>query len=369
MKDILQIIEQELAQGGEVVLATIVDQKGSAPRAPGTRFLIRPEGSFEGTIGGGKVEADILAEAQKVFVEKKNKIIHFRLTGEEAAETEMICGGELDILLELFSGWNASHLAFFKRITDLRQKGTSAIMATLLEEVPSSALWDSKFLYVPGEDQPLENEAWVAPVEKDLPGILTQGLPVLLTTVAQQKERKIFLEPIMGSPRLFIFGAGHVASALCPLAKRVGFQVTVLDDRAEFAAPSRFPEADDLIVQSFEQSLDDLCFVPEAFVVIMTRGHLHDHQVLRQVLDKPFHYIGMIGSRNKREVIFNALRKEKFSEELIKSVHTPIGLDIQAETPEEIAVSIIAELIQVRNQSQTRRSFGQSPKIKPPGPF
>jgi xanthine dehydrogenase accessory factor len=354
--NIFHEIDRELGQSREVVLATIVVQKGSAPRAPGTRFLIRPDGSFEGSIGGGKVEADVLTEAPKVFAEKKNRIIRFRLTGEEAAETEMICGGKLEIHLELFSGGNVSHREFFTKIIDLQQKGTSAIVATLLEEGQSASLSDSKFIYVPGEDQPLENIPWITPVRKNLPGIFSKGQPVLLTAVDNQgKEKNIFLEPIKALPHLYIFGAGHVSSALCPLAKTVGFQVTVFDDRPEFANSSRFPEADNIFVRPFAQSLDDFPFPPNAFVVIMTRGHLNDYQVLRQVLGKSFRHIGMIGSRNKREVIFKALRQENFSEDLIKTVHTPIGLDIKAETPEEIAVSIVAELIQVRNQNQTHK--------------
>jgi xanthine dehydrogenase accessory factor len=353
MKDLYQEIDRALEQGQDVVLATIVAQKGSAPRAPGTRFLIRPDGSFEGTIGGGKVEADVLVEASILFAERKSRTIRFRLTGEEAAETEMICGGELEIHLEFFPGRDASHREFIKRILDLRQKGIKAILATMLNEGQSADLRDFKFLYVPGEDQPSENPPWVIPVRKDLSGVFSKGQPVLLTTVVQGKERKIFLEPIVAPPHLYIFGAGHISSALCPLAKRVGFRVTVFDDRPEFADPGRFPEADEIVVRSFDRILDHVNAGPDTFVVIMTRGHLHDHQVLRQVLKNPPCYIGMIGSRHKRGVIFEALRQEDFSEDLIKAVHTPIGLDIQAETPEEIAVSIVAELIQFRNQSQT----------------
>jgi xanthine dehydrogenase accessory factor len=124
--------------------------------------------------------------------------------------------------------------------------------------------------------------------------------------------------------------------------------VTVFDDRAEFADRRRFPDADDLVVQPFDQMLKDFPIGSNAFVVIVTRGHLHDHQIVRQVLKNPPRYIGMIGSRHKKGIIFKALREEGFSEDLIQSIHTPIGLDIGAETPEEIAVSIVAELIQVR---------------------
>jgi xanthine dehydrogenase accessory factor len=352
MKDIYQEIEKELGQGQEVILATIVSQKGSTPRAPGTRFLIRPDGSFEGTIGGGKVEAEVLSEAPKVFKAKKNRILRFRLTGEEAAETEMICGGELEIHVELFAGGNPVHREFFKKVSGMVKSGKAGLMITLMEEDQSTDLSPAKFLYAPEEGLGLESVSWIDPVRKDLPEIFSQGRPGLLTAVVQGKEKRIYLEPLLAPPHLYIFGAGHVSSALCPLAKTVGFQVTVIDDRPDFADPGRFPEADDIVVRPFDRSLDDFPFFPNAFVVIMTRGHLHDHQVLGQVLDKPIHYIGMIGSLHKRSVIFQALRQENFSEALIEKVHTPIGLDIQAETPEEIAVSIVAELIQIRNQSQ-----------------
>ncbi|MCJ7833487.1 MAG: XdhC family protein [Deltaproteobacteria bacterium] len=364
MKDIYQEIERELGQDKEVILATIVAQKGSAPRTLGTRFLIRPDGSFWGSIGGGKMEAEVLAEAPKVFAGKKNRILRFRLTGEEAAETEMICGGELEIYLEFFSGRNLLHRDFFKKILQLGQNSQSAIIATLLEEGQSTDRLDTKVLCAPGEEQGLENVPWIAPVLEHFPRFLEEKQSTLLTAVVQGETKKIFLEPIKASAPLYIFGAGHVALYLCSLAKKVGFQVTVLDDRADFADCRRFPDADDIVVRPFNRMLEDFRFGVDAFVVIVTRGHLHDHQILRQVLKQPLRYVGMIGSRHKKEVIFKALRKEGFAEELIQSVHTPIGLDINAETPEEIAVSIVAELIQFRGFGRTHR--GKIPSLSLP---
>jgi xanthine dehydrogenase accessory factor len=355
MKDIYQEIERELGQDKEVILATIVAQKGSAPRTVGTRFLIRTDGSFWGSIGGGKMEAAVLAEAPKVFAEKKNRIISFRLTGEEAAETKMICGGELEIFLEFYSGRNLLHRDFFKKIFELQQINKPALIVTLLEEGKSTNLLDTKVLYVPGEEQSLENMHWIAPVLEHFPRFLEEKQSALLTAVVQGETKKIFLEPIKAPAPLYIFGAGHVALSLCSLAKKVGFQVMVLDDRADFADRRRFPDADDLVVRSFNRMLEDFRFSPDAFVVIVTRGHLHDHQILRQVLKQPLRYVGMIGSLHKKEVIFAALRKEGFAEKLIQSVHTPIGLEINAETPEEIAVSIVAELIRFRSSGRTHQ--------------
>jgi xanthine dehydrogenase accessory factor len=351
VRDIFHQINRELDRGQEVVLATIITQKGSTPRAPGTRFMVRPDGSFEGTIGGGKVEADILSEASEIFKERKNRTIRFRLTGEEAAETEMICGGELEIHLELFSGKEVPHQEFFKKVSRLLRSGKSGMVVTRIEDRVLLGPPDSKFLYEPEEEQPVNDRPWMTEVKKFLPEILTEGQNILLQVFVQGKETRIFLEPLLGVPHLYLFGAGHVSAALCPLAKRVGFRVTVFDDRTEFAHPGRFPEADDIIVRPLDRILKNGLVSSNAFAVIMTRGHLHDYQVLRQVISHPFRYIGMIGSRHKRDTIFKSLRRENFSEDLISSIHTPIGLDINAETPEEIAVSIVAELIQVRNQN------------------
>ncbi|OGP50201.1 MAG: hypothetical protein A2Y79_07795 [Deltaproteobacteria bacterium RBG_13_43_22] len=348
MRDIYQEIDRELGQDREVILATIVAQKGSTPRNQGTKFLIRPDGTFLGTIGGGKLEAEVLAEAPRVFAEKKNRIVQFQLTGEEAAETEMLCGGSLEIYLELLSGRNPFQREFYKKVTKLRKSGQSGIIATLLEEGLFSGRSDAKGLYVPGEEQGFENVPWISLVKEHFPRILLDQKPALKTAEIQGEEKKIFLEPIEALSHLYLFGAGHVSLSLCALAKTVGFHVTVFDDRAEFADRRRFPDADDLVVQPFDQMLKDFPIGSNAFVVIVTRGHLHDHQIVRQVLKNPPRYIGMIGSRHKKGIIFKALREEGFSEDLIQSIHTPIGLDIGAETPEEIAVSIVAELIQVR---------------------
>jgi xanthine dehydrogenase accessory factor len=352
MKDIYQEIHQELTQGREVVLATIIRQKGSSPRTQGTQFLIHPDGTFSGSIGGGRLEADVLTAAPKVFSERKNKMIYFRLRGEEVAETEMICGGEVDVYLELLSDRNPEQQEIFKKILEAQHKGRPCLLATLLEDYRSEAQKQTKVLYDPDEMSGLEAVSWITPVLQELPQILESNQARLLTARIEGKEKKIFLEPLMAPPIVYIFGAGHISVSLCPLAKMVGFQVVIFDDRGEFANVQRFPEADEIVVRPFEQILQEFSFGPNAYIVVVTRGHLHDYQILRIVLKDTPRYIGMIGSRHKREVVFKALREEGFTEERIRSVYSPIGLDIQAETPEEIAVSITAELIQVRGQGR-----------------
>jgi xanthine dehydrogenase accessory factor len=359
MKDIYQEMVKALSQGREIILATIVQQKGSAPRTQGTQFIILPDGTFLGTIGGGRLEAEVLTEAPKIFSERKNKILSFRLRGEEVAETEMICGGEVDIYLELFSGQNPRDLKLLQKVVGLREQGRSCLLATLLEDGMSADREDKKLFFIPEESQSLAAFPWITPLLKDLTQVLEGNKPQLMRALIQGEEQKIFLEPLTPIPVLYIFGAGHISLYLCTLSKMVGFRVTVFDDRAEFANPGRFPEADEIVVKPFEQMLEGFSFGPNAFVVVVTRGHLHDHQILKKVLKTPTgaigpRYIGMIGSRHKRAVVFKALKEEGFPEDLIHSIHAPIGLDINAETPEEIAVSIAAELIQVRGQKKIK---------------
>jgi xanthine dehydrogenase accessory factor len=359
MNDLYAEIYREISDGGDIVLATIVAQQGSAPRTTGTHFLIRPDGSFSGTIGGGRLEADVLKAAPEVLTRRRNKLLSFRLKGTEVAQTEMICGGEVDIYLELFSGANPFQRDLTQKISSLLGSGQEGLLATLLEDGLPAEGADAKVLLQADPEPstfPSPVPDWLIPRQSRLTALLEEGLqeaPILWRP--ENSAEAIFLEPLKGAATVYLFGAGHISRPLCHLAKMVGFRVVVIDDREEFANRDRFPEADEIRVRSFD--LDPLEFPlnPNAYVVIITRGHLHDHQLLRQILPKPFRYIGMIGSRRKRAIVFQALRQEGFSEDRIQTVHAPIGLAINAQTPEEIAVSIVAELIQVREAGQPRK--------------
>ena len=163
----------------------------------------------------------------------------------------------------------------------------------------------------------------------------------------------VVIDPLRKEETVYLFGAGHVAQPTARLAAFVGFRVRVVDDRAEFANADRFPEAEEVrVATDFDSALKGIAVDRSGFIVIVTRGHLHDKTVLMQALRTEAAYIGMIGSRRKRDHIFNALLKQGFTENDLKRVHSPIGLDIGAETPEEIALSIVAELVKARAQGR-----------------
>jgi xanthine dehydrogenase accessory factor len=165
-------------------------------------------------------------------------------------------------------------------------------------------------------------------------------------------EMDIFIEPILPTPTLYIFGAGHISLAISKMAKMVGFRVVVIDDRAEFANPERFPEADRILAEDFSASLPSLRINDSSYIAIVTRGHQFDEEVLEWAVKTEARYIGMIGSKKKNQVVFAHLQSKGISREKLERVHAPIGLDIGAETPEEIAVSIVAELIRIRRRQR-----------------
>ena len=161
-------------------------------------------------------------------------------------------------------------------------------------------------------------------------------------------DTELFIEPITGAPHLFIFGAGHIGVPLARMAVIADFKVVVIDDRLEYATTARFPEAAEVIGSDFQAAFAKINVSPESFIVIVTHGHLGDEAVLAEALKTPARYIGMIGSKSKNEAVFNHLQTRGFTQDDLSRVHAPIGLPIRAQTPEEIAVSILSEMIQVR---------------------
>lgn len=165
-------------------------------------------------------------------------------------------------------------------------------------------------------------------------------------------DMKVFIDILQPKEEVLIFGAGHIAVCVSKLSKIVGFKVTVIDDRKEFANQDRFPETDEIIAEEIEKALAHLEITPSTYIIVVTRGHLKDEEVLASVVRSNAAYIGMIGSREKNATVFQHLGEQGISARELKKVHAPIGMDIGAQTPEEIAVSIIAEIIQVRRKKK-----------------
>lgn len=335
-----------IQEGKPFVSASIVEKSGSAPRETGARMVVSEDGSIAGTVGGGRLEAEAISEAKELFKDKKSKILSFNLTGKDASEMEMICGGRGEILLVYVDPLKSFNLTLVERLLSLEIERKKGWLLTRVDENGSS------------QQCLLEEDGHMTgSLQMDAAQFL--GMKLELSQLTQQFEQilgsRVFIEKVSGRCELYLFGAGHVAQKVAPIAESVGFSTVVIDDRTEFANLERFPNSKILVVPSLEGELPYLPIDKESYIAIMTRGHLNDKNILSQVLKSPAAYIGMIGSKNKRNLLYKSLvENDYFEYSDFDKVHSPIGIDILAETPEEIAISIVAELIQVRAGSNGR---------------
>jgi xanthine dehydrogenase accessory factor len=254
----------------------------------------------------------------------------------------MVCGGRVRVLIHFVDASNPAQVRLYGEIHAALK---SRKREWLITELPSGEEGEA------APRQALRGNADTLPgtIDGETIRALGQESAPSRPRLVLLDGRRFFVEPLGPGGSVYIFGAGHISRELAPLASLVGFQTIVIDDRVEFANRERFETADEIIVpDSFERAFEGLEITGESFLVLVTRGHSHDKTVLGEALKTGAGYIGMIGSRGKRDAVYDALRKEGFSPREFERVHSPVGLDIGAETPEEIAVSIVAELIRVR---------------------
>lgn len=246
--------------GQKCALATIVQARGSIPSYQSAKLLVREDGSFVGTVGGGCVEAEVWNAAREAMETEKPRHLSFNLGQDAAYENGLICGGQLDI----------------------------------------------------------------------------------------------FVEPILPQPRAFIFGAGHISKSLSKVASMAGFATVIVDDRESFANRERFPEADEIQAGEYEAVFPRLAVNEASYLIIVTRGHRDDMLVLRWAVTTPARYVAMIGSKRKVISLIKELEKEGLPRAAFERIYAPMGLEIGAATPEEIAVAVVAEMIAVRRNPDSR---------------
>jgi xanthine dehydrogenase accessory factor len=331
--DVYEAVEDYLSRGRGGALATIIKKMGAAPREAGAKMFIGDDGRFFGTVGGGCVEAEVWQAAKHVAKTGKVKLLHYRLDGRIVEDEGMICGGNVDIFLEPVL---ARYKDVYAEVRDLEKRGKDALIVTRFSESSFSKSLLGADGRVTGDDPGEEI--------KERPGSYLPGRgPVV--------GEGVLIEPTAPSSFLYVFGAGHISQYVSKMATMIDFNVVVIDDREDFANRERFPEAREIIVEDFLRVFEQLHFYGTEYVAVVTRGHKHDALVLEEVLKRPTRYVGMIGSRRKCALILDHLRQKGFDDNALKSVHAPIGLDIEAETPQEIAVSIVAQLIAVKRKA------------------
>ena len=338
MHSILSDITKKLATQN-CVLVTVISSTGSTPRSAGTHMLVCQQGEFYGTVGGGLIEAKVQETAAHFLAgEKGAATLHsYDLDNTKAGALGMSCGGSLTVLLERLTPKQYSEFAELEAA--VRKGNASSREAYYIHG-------ESAWTKASAED--LTTGAYAAPVAAIQTSKSSAGdtSPLLI----DQQPLHYFSETYHPSATVIIAGAGHVAKPTAEIAHLVGFSVVVLDDREEFANTKRFPNAHVQVVDSLDNILSDITVHKDCYMVIVTRGHEHDKTVLKQALTTPARYIGMIGSKSKRDGLYQRLREEGVTDEAIARCHCPIGLPLGGRSPEEIAVSIMAEIIQVKSQ-------------------
>lgn len=343
MKDISEQIIELLRENQAFVIATILNKSGSAPREEGTKMLIKKDFSIIGTIGGGILEALTIKLSSSVFDNKEYVIKDFALSNQDAASIGMVCGGDVTVLLEYVDPSDETMIKIYEKAGELSKNGIDFVMLTKLSE---------KNPYLSGRDKWICTETGFYGFEEDEVLFITKSIREefnhIKIKLVHEKERYV-IEPFLHFEKVCIIGAGHIALKIAELTKNLGFYTVVVDDREEFANTERFQTADEVkVIPSYHNLSSHLRINQNSYIVIVTRGHSYDKEVLAQALRTNAKYIGMIGSRTKKEHTYQQLLKEGFSPKDLERVYCPIGLEINAQTPEEIAISIMAELIKVR---------------------
>lgn len=332
MKKIFKILAEHLKAGEDIVLATIVEQQGSTPRGAGAAMIVNKDGRITGTVGGGAIEFRAECRAKKLIEEKKSYIEHFYLKPNQVQDIGMVCGGDVTVDFRFIEN-NENSLALADKVLEMFSKDEEFWMILRTDCTDCSGLsFYSKSAGLKGSYVPEEVIAGL----RDKPHKMSVD------------GHDYFSVELQNMSKVYIFGGGHVSQALCPCLTAIGFKCIILEDREEFCRPELFPTAEKLMLIDINKIQDYIEITDRDFVCIMTRGHKDDLEVQAQIMRTPAYYIGVIGSRSKKASVFAQLKERGFTDDDLSRVTTPIGLDIKAETPAEIAVSIAGQMIERR---------------------
>ena len=325
MREFFRTLVHHLEDGQPAVLVTVLSASGSTPRGAGAMMAVFPGGTAAGTIGGGNVEYEAQKLSARLLESGENAVRSFRFVQGDAASLGMVCGGDVTVHFQYLPAGDDAAIAAFRRLMEL-SGGSSG--AWLVRQIRDGQVTGMRAL---SSEDPITPE--LSPLMKDRLVQTAEGW---------------FSIPVVRPGRVYIFGGGHVSQALVPVLAQVGFRPVVYDDRPEFASPALFPQAAETFCGPFSELEQHLSITADDYVVVITRGHQADYEVLARTLRSGARYLGCIGSKKKLSICRDRLLEAGFTTEEYSVLHAPIGLAIGAETPAEIAVSVAAELIAVR---------------------
>ncbi len=322
----------EVARSDAVAgLATVSRQRGSLPMASDAKMLVTADGRRWGTVGGGCVEADVTTQALEAARQRKPAFVRHTLNADVAGDIGLSCGGTAEFFLEPLAG---EMIELYNAVAEGIERRRPTTVMTGID-------WGSgprKTALVSGTAIAVGEQYTEPPAPVDTPR----------ETVFLDEETRALVERLRRVPRVIIFGAGHVGAEIARVAKGSGFHVVITDDREEFANANRVPWADEILVEDFRTVLDRFRFDEDDFVLATTRGHSYDAYIVERSAGTQAGYVGMLGSKRKRAVIWRTLEAAGVPRKALERVRSPIGIEIGADTPAEIAISVVAELIRTR---------------------
>lgn len=334
MDAVISEIVERAAAGERFAVGLLAHVQGSAPQKAGARLVVLPDGTMRGTVGGGCLEMETRRRALLALRSGESVLFDLRLDDDFGWDDGLICGGRTTLLVSPRPDAMAPALA---AALAARAAGRRALIATVLAapgDVPVGTT-----VALAGEG----GQAAPLPFALEPPA---RPQP----TVIERDGWRVLVEPVRPSPTLVVMGCGHIGTALVEMAAGVGFDVIAVDDRADYAREARLPGAKQVVCDDMLNAARTLPSGPDTFWVIVTRGHRNDGRVLAEVVNRESAYLGMIGSRRKVRIIREGLLGEnRTTPERLARLHAPVGLDIGAESPREIALSIAAELVAVRH--------------------
>jgi xanthine dehydrogenase accessory factor len=334
-----------------LVLATVIKSVGSTPQKPGSSALFDSKGLICGTVGGGIVEGTVTDLALKSLSLKESRYLDISLDNDRSSKENAICGGQISILIDA-NPYN--YLAVFEEVRKAVRERNPGVLITMVTGYSGKQVLINRY-WMTEESKPAMPAEFMKKIEPEVKSILSAGNPedfrrLELSIHGEEPSALFCLEPLFPYPHLVIAGAGHIGKALSHIGKLLDFEITVIDDRIEYASKENIPDADHIIVKDIGEAVSEIEKTGDTYFVIVTRGHNDDAKALLPCIGSEAAYTGMIGSRRKVEKIHSEFIQNGWaSEEQWSRIYSPIGLDIGSKSVEEIAVSIAAQLVQVKN--------------------
>jgi xanthine dehydrogenase accessory factor len=341
MRDILPDLERWRAENRSIALATVIQTWGSSPRRAGAKMALTPEGGISGSVSGGCVEGAVFEAGVEVLKSNRPQLVHFGVADETAWEVGLACGGSIDIFV------NPLDMNFFTTLRSAWLEEKAGVLFTAVF-APADLLGRELLVLDTGEIQGTLNDELNSLAIRATGEILTRGEPVRRWL---DDRVEVFAEVILPPPTLIAVGGVHITVALVTLAKVLGYRTVVIDPRTAFGNEARFPSVDQLHSSWPDEAFRQVPITRSTAIAMLTHDPKLDDPALKIALQSPAFYIGALGSKTTQVKRRQRLLEDGLTEDQLKRLHGPIGLDIGARTPEEIAMSIMAEIVAARNRT------------------